>query len=281
MAERRPFHAASDDALAAALHELATSIEFPTVPRGLTGEDLATRTRRRIVEAGIEPSGRPGLGSVLPRGHRSVRRSLVFALIALLVVAAVAAAVGFGLPRLRIIFGGPSAVPSTTSTTTATGPPGGTLGLGTALTLVEAERLTGLDLRLPADPTIGPPDGVFLGPGGRVSLVWQTRAGLPETASAGVGLLVDAFHGTVGEGYYEKAVRSAAQLTPVRVSGEPGYWIEGPPHFFYFVDPSGNVIDDQHRVVGDTLVWTADGVTFRLESALGMDAAIRLAESLE
>jgi hypothetical protein len=41
------------------------------------------------------------------------------------------------------------------------------------------------------------------------------------------------------------------------------------------------VIDDHHRVVGDTLVWTADGVTFRLESALGMDAAIRLAESLE
>lgn len=281
MAEQPPFHATSDDALAAALHELAASIDFPTIARGLAGEDLATRARRRIVEAGIEPSGRRGLGRVFPRGRRSVRRSLIFALIALLVVAAVAAAVGFGLPRLRILFGGPPAVPSATATTTATGPPGSTLGLGTALSLAEAERLTGLDLRLPTDPAIGPPDGVFMGPGGRVSLVWRTRPGLPETASPGVGLLVDEFHGTVGEGYYEKAVRSAAQLTPVRVAGEPGYWIEGPPHFFYFVDPSGNVIDDQHRVVGDTLVWTADGVTFRLESALGMDGAIRLAESLE
>ena len=42
-------------------------------------------------------------------------------------------------------------------------------------------------------------------------------------------------------------------VTPVTVGGNPGYWISGPPHFFYYVDPSGKDVDDSHRIVGDTL----------------------------
>jgi hypothetical protein len=37
---------------------------------------------------------------------------------------------------------------------------------------------------------------------------------------------------------------------------------------------------DSRRIVGDTLLWARDGITYRLESALGMDAAVRLADTL-
>jgi hypothetical protein len=64
------------------------------------------------------------------------------------------------------------------------------------------------------------------------------------------------------------------------VNGAPGYWIEGAPHFFMYLDPSGKQIEDTYRTVGQTLVWTSDGITFRLETGLDRDAAIRLAASL-
>jgi hypothetical protein len=39
-------------------------------------------------------------------------------------------------------------------------------------------------------------------------------------------------------------------------------------------------VSDSRRWVGDTLLWTDGGTTYRLETALGRDAAIRIAESL-
>ena len=64
------------------------------------------------------------------------------------------------------------------------------------------------------------------------------------------------------------------------VDGSQGWWISGAPHFFYYIDPEGNAVEDTHRQVGDTLIWSTGDVTYRLESSLGMEAAISLAESL-
>jgi hypothetical protein len=283
MAEpRTPLPAMSEDALAAALRDLATALDLPT-SAAPGAEDLAVRVRQRIVETGIEPRQR-GWQSLPGRGWR-LRRSLVLAVAALLVLAAVAAAVGLGLPGLRFVFGEapavPSAVPAATPTGGAIGAPGSTLGLGAAVSFAEAERLAELDLRLPPDPSIGPPEATYLGPGGRVSLVWAARPGLPDPGSDGIGLLLSEFRGSVDAGYYEKAIESRAQVTPVSVDGRPGYWISGVPHFFVFVDADGEFVEDTHRMVGDTLVWTDGDVTYRLESGLGVDEAIALAETLE
>jgi hypothetical protein len=273
---RSPLHAASDEALTAALRDLAAAVAFPQAAAGAGSpgaEDLATRARRRIVESGIEPRR---------AGRWPLRRSVVLALAALLVVAAVAAAVVLGLPGLRIVFGpGPSPGPVATATVPTSGPPGATLGLGSAVSLADAERLAGLDVLLPSDPAIGPPDAMYLGPYGRVSLVWRVRPGLPETLSGGIGLLISEFRGSVDEGYVQKVVGSGAQLTRVTVDGGRGFWIDGPPHFFMYVGPDGQMVEDSHRAVGDTLAWTVGGVTYRIESSLGMEDAIRLAESLE
>ena len=110
-------------------------------------------------------------------------------------------------------------------------------------------------------------------------LVWGDRPTLPADPSSGVGLLISEFNGTVDDGYYTKSLDSNAVVTPVKVGDARGYWIAG-PHFFYYVNPSGQVVDDTHRAVGNTLIWNDGEVTYRIESGLDMEEAIRIAESL-
>ena len=291
MAEQRRALAAMDDAaLAGALGDLAAAVAYPSVPAGPS--DIAAIVRQRLV---AEPSARESSGVRGWIGRRPVRRSILVAIAAILVLAAIAGAVGLGLPGIRIVFGGPtpsaptpspSASPSPTPTQpagstapAASDPVGLTMGLGTAVSLDDAARIGGLDLVLPTDPAIGPPDAAYT-LANRVALVWSERPGLAADPDYGVGLLLSEFRGHVDDGYYQKTLSSSAQVTPVTVSGHSGYWISGAPHFFYYVDPSGKAVDDSHRIVGDTLIWADGDVTYRLESQLPMEAAIRLAESL-
>jgi hypothetical protein len=264
-----------DDELGRALRELAGSLAVP-VAAAPGRPDIATRVRARL-------AAEPPVGVPKRRwGLRPMRRGLVLALAALLILAAVVGAVGLGLPGLRIIFGDiptPRPTASPTRSPSSPAPLGSFLGLGTALTLGEAERAASFDMVLPTDPAIGPPDASYIADG-RVALVWASDETLPPVAS-GIGLIINEFQGDVDEGYYQKIVGSGTRLTKVTVGGSPGYWISGAPHFFFYVDPSGKEVDDSHRVVGDTLIWTTGGVTYRIETSLGMQAAIRLAESLE
>ena len=284
---RQPLHAISDETLGGALRDLGSSLAFPSA--GAPGRpDLATMARARIVERGIRPS-RTGTRRWFGLGVRPMRRSLVLAVAALLVLAAIAGAIGLGLPGLRIIFGD---VPSPRPTATATAPRsagpsvspspsplGSGLGLGSAVTLATAEERAGFDLVLPTDPVIGPPDIAYV-VGQRVNLVWATRPKLPDTDVDGVGLLISQFEGRVDPGLYNKIIDSGSTLTRVTVNGSQGWWISGAPHFFFYIDPNGKSVEDSHRQVGDTLIWTAGDVTYRLESSLGMEAAVSLAESL-
>lgn len=276
---RQPLLALSDDALAGVLRELGSSVAFPS-PGAEPGQaDLAARARARIVALDIRPSrgnGRRRFGF----GFRPMRRGLVLAIAALLVLAAVAGAVGLGLPGLRIIFGDvPSPVPTASAGPSSLSPIGSSLGLGTALPLAEVEQLAGFDLALPSDAAVGPPDVAYL-TGQRAALVWAARPGLPASGTDGIGLLISEFRGHVESGYYSKILGSGSKLTTVTVNGSAGYWISGDPHFFYYVDPTGKSVDDTHRVVGDTLIWSTGEVTYRLESGLDMESAIKLAESL-
>jgi len=282
-----------DDDLAGALRQLATSIAFPSaVPAEPTAPDLAARARRRIEQNPPRRSIWQRLGL---RG-RPMRRGLVLALVALLVLAAVAGAVGLGLPGLRIIFGnppspssisnlsptpssGPSPTPSGPGPSATIQPLGGSLGLGDALPFADVERQAGFDVLLPTDPPVGPPDVSYLN-GQRVALVWATRPALPETNTLGIGLVIVEFRGTVDQGYYEKILGGETNITPVTVDGGRGYWISGGPHFFFYTDAKGQVVTDESRVVGDVLIWATADVTYRLETSLDKAAAIKLAESL-
>ena len=57
-------------------------------------------------------------------------------------------------------------------------------------------------------------------------------------------------------------------MTPVTVNDGRGYWIDGPAHFFYYRDPTGQFVDETAREVGDTLIWNDGEITYRLESQL-------------
>jgi hypothetical protein len=302
---RQALQALPDDELGQALRELATSVAFPSPVAATPGAvDLAASVRQRIEKnpprlsiwqrlAWAAAEGR-GVATGRSRlGGRPMRRGLVLALAALLILAAVAGAVGLGLPGLRIIFGeGPSPqatsigtpepsqpAPSGATPSATLAPLGGSLALGDAVSFSDAERLAGFDVLLPTDPDLGLPDASYLN-GQRVGLIWASRPGLPATESPGVGLVISEFRGTVDEGFFQKILGSGTTLTRVTVGGSPGYWISGAPHFFFYIDPQGQAVQDDHPTVGDVLLWTNGGVTYRLETSLGMAAAIRLGESL-
>jgi hypothetical protein len=292
-----------DDDLAAALRECAAFVAFPTTDRtDAVAGDLATTVRHRIelnpprrsIWQRLGLAGGPERGRVGQRG-RPLRRSLVLALVALLVIAAVAGAVGLGLPGLRIIFGqgptqqsSPSATPNVPASATpaiepsgsaSLTPLGSSMALGTALPLADVERLAGFPVLLPTKPDLGPPDAAYLS-GQRVALVWANGPDLPDTLEPGIGLLLSEFRGKVDEGFFEKILGQGTTLTRVTVGGSPGFWINGSPHYFLYVDPNGQFVEDDHRVVGDVLVWSDGDVTYRLETSLGLAAATAIAESM-
>jgi hypothetical protein len=290
----RPMARYDDAALVDALRSLASGIDWPTAapvaPSGVTaGPDVASRVRVRLTDPDRRRRARPWW-----RGSwRPVRRSLVLALIALLALAVVAGAVGLGLPGLRFIFGGglppptpaPTISPGATPTPTPSLPrePGASMGLGEIVQLDRVEELTGIPVRLPADPRLGLPGAVWVDASrnNQVAYVWESDADLPETIERGVGLILMRFDGTTDPGFYEKLIGTGTNIEMVEVDGNDGYWIEGDPHFFYYVRSGERFVEENRRWVGDALVWSDGTTTFRIESALGRDETIAIAESID
>jgi hypothetical protein len=289
----------SDDALAEALRDLGSVLAVPVVSASPDGRDPAARARARIEAAGTAGPSWLGRLGLTRSGGRPARRAPVLAVLALLLLAAVAvAAIGFGLPGLRFVFApapsaapsitaGPSAgafssaspIPSATPTPTV-GPPGADLDLGRPVTLAEARRSVAFALRLPGDPRFGSPDAVWLDDVGRVTMVWTARPGVPGTSEGGYGLFLTAIPGSINPDYFEKVIRPGTTVEPVEVNDATGYWISGSPHEFVYVDPTGEVRYDTGRLIGDTLAWSDGKVTYRLETGLGRDAAIALADGM-
>ena len=58
------------------------------------------------------------------------------------------------------------------------------------------------------------------------------------------------------------------------VGGARGVFLSGEPHFFFYVDESGDTVSDSARLARDTLVWSEDGVGYRIESDFEPDEAL-------
>jgi hypothetical protein len=284
----------SDDGLAAALADLGSVLAVPIVSGAADGRDPAGRARARIEAAGTaSPSWLDRLGVARWTG-RPMRRAVVLAIGVLLLVVAAAVAIGFGLPGLRFVFApapsvaaSPSAGPSTTASPAASatpsatvGPPGADLDLGRPVTLAEARRSVASPILVPSDPRFGPPDAVWLDDVGRVTLLWTARPGVPSTSEGSYGLVITAIPGSMNPDYFAKIIGPGTTVETVVVNGGTGYWISGAPHEFVYVDPAGEVQYDTGRLTGDTLAWTDGQVTYRIETGLGRDAAIALADGM-
>ena len=269
----------TDEALADALRDLGRAI---AVPRSTGGpdDDVAIRVRARIeTDPALAARSAPRRWSWLG-ASRPARLAVGLALLAAVLLAAVAAASILGVPGIRIaLFGAPATVgPGPTASPGAPdGPLGTGAGLGRIVALADAADLAGFETRLPVG--LPPPDVAWLADA-RLTLVWAAGPDLPATGLPGVGLLVTEFRGSVDADYYQKVTSTGTVVEPVRVADHAAYWLAGRPHFFFYVDPDGRTVDDTRRWVGDTLIFEADGITFRIESALGRDATIALAEGL-
>jgi len=114
---------------------------------------------------------------------------------------------------------------------------------------------------------LGDPDGVYLRDG-VVTLLY----GSPERVRLLVSQIAD---GGSAPAIAKKLVGTGTSVELVEIPGvaEPGVWIRGRPHVLLL--PGG-----PPRLAGDTLLWTRDFVTLRLEGAQSREQAVEIAESI-
>lgn len=120
------------------------------------------------------------------------------------------------------------------------------------------------------------PDDVFIDrslPGGLISVAYGDGEG-------DYRLVVTQMKGTTDQPLIEKEVLPETTVAAVDVAGNPGFWIEGPPHVLMVRVDGAEVRRDQPRLVGNTLVYVKDGVTIRIEIAGTLEDALAVARSL-
>jgi hypothetical protein len=300
----QPLHLRSDEDLGRALEAFAVEIAWPSAVPGDGGPDIAALVAVRLTEASVARR-RPWPGVAWPRWtSRPATRALVLALVVLLMLAALVGAAGLGLPGLRIIFGEPEPSPAATAIPSASaggavlspspsvalpspsptpipGPPGAGIGLGSQVDPSAVDGLAGFRVVRPPETTVGAPDAAWIDAdrNDQVALVWATSDRLPQTDSPGIGLIEMAFRGKIDEGYFKKIIGAGTKVEFVEVNGNRGFWISGDPHQFFYEGPNG-FVDEPRRWVGDALLWSEGPITYRLETSLGRDASIALAESM-
>jgi hypothetical protein len=165
---------------------------------------------------------------------------------------------------------------------------GAPLLLGRPVTLDEAQAAVDFPVRVPTAAGFAAPAEIYLldqAEGAMVSFVYPAAPGLPASDETGVGALLTQFKGEADRGLIEKGLpddgAQQSELEAVTVDGEPGFWISGAPHGFFFVCYDlGECREERYRLAGNVLLWEQDGVTLRLESALSLEAALAIAESV-
>lgn len=216
-------------------------------------------------------SARRGAPSAPARGGSRMRlvRALGGAVLGLLVLAGVAAALGYRLPGLDILF------------TDRRPPPGAGLDLGVPIPLDEARRLGRPVLLLPGE--LAEPEAAFvLGTGGRriLTVAWRAPAGTPSLPGTDLALTLMAVPGDTDEALLSKILGPGTTIELVDVAGSRGWWIAGAPHEILLRRPDGTVGALPPALAGDTLVFARNGTVYRLESALGRDRTLAIAGSL-
>ena len=247
------------------LAEIAGAFSYPPTP------DVAGRVRQRLAQRRRRPHpGRP-----------AARRRLAWALLLLLMLAGVLLTVPTVRAALREFFqigairilpepglsGAASPTPAANATASRS-----LLDLAGATSWDEAQAQTAFTLRYP--PALGPPDEVYRqqlwDPGSDapvVILVWRDER-QPEQVAFALYHIAVPYYGIKGAGL--------SAITETAVHGRPAYWVEGP----HRIRLQGGEISEWLFVPGNVLVWTRGDLTYRLEGAGSIEAAVDLAESL-
>jgi hypothetical protein len=248
----------------ARLRTAAATFPYPPTP------DIAAGVRRRLQRA---PSRRPDLR----RRWATAVLLAALAAAALLSVPQVRAGllevIQIGVIRILLASPTPSATPTgaVTRTPPATAPVlTSVLDLAGETTLAEARELANFTILLPSYPAdLGQPDRVFVQDMGGpvVVLVWVDPA-QPGTARLSL-------HQFGPDSFAAEKVQPQLVATTT-VNGNPAVWTEGP---YLFILRNGKL--DQRRLVdGHVLVWEDSGMTYRVETSLTLEEAVKIAESM-
>lgn len=245
--------------LEAQLTELGDAVAWPDA-------DVAAGVRNRV---GAETVRRTGI-----RAGWKVAFAAACAIAVIMVVPAGRQAVAdlLGVAGIEISFGGsePSAEP-------------GRLDLGEETSLESAASQVDFPLAWPTLESLGEPDAVYI-ENGQTTLVhfaWDARPALPEVAGTSLGLLLTKFATPDGGPILTKDLTSETDATGTSVGDEEAIWLEGAPHELTYQATEGTATREISRLAGNVLLWESDGVTYRLESALELEEAVLIAESLD
>ncbi|MEA2290203.1 MAG: hypothetical protein QOD55_2200 [Solirubrobacteraceae bacterium] len=235
---------------------LRDEVAWPPTPdlAGAVAARVASEPQRRRAPVALRPAWRP---------------VAVAALVAILAGAALLAAspgvrarvadwLGIGVVRVERVERLPAVGPAAR------------LDLGRRTTLAAARRAGPLPVAVPTIAALGEPDAVYVDRRPRtagVSLVYEPRRGLPRTPPGPGALLTVLAGGDVA--LVKKLLAAGPSVTAVDVDGAFGVFIAG-----------DHALEPPSRLAGNTVLWERDGVTYRLESALGRDGALRLARSV-
>jgi hypothetical protein len=264
------------------LTELGREFDWPATP------DLAGRVAERL-RAPAGPSrpatrartvtrARPRLGA---RGLLGLRRSLVLAVVALVLLAGtVVAAVPGVRERVLELFGLQGATVERRESLPVR-PPERPLELGRRVQIEDARGRLGFRPLLPSDP--GPPEAAYVNartPGGELSLAYDPRPGLPRASSTGLGLLVGEFRGDLAPEYTGKIAGQTTSIERLRVEGRRALWIAGAPHLFFYRTPDGGFGEADLRLAENVLLVEHGPLLIRLEGGFGRERAVEIARSL-
>jgi hypothetical protein len=154
--------------------------------------------------------------------------------------------------------------------------------LGRRVAVEGISTTAGFAVPMPDALSLGEPDEAYLIDGGAyqiVTLVWRERSGIPVAPASDASVLLSVFHGAPpDEEFVLKVLYSGARARSVSVHGQVGAFVSGPQTVMYAAS-NGDVLDGAARLSANSLIWQQDGVTLRLESALGRDASVAIAES--
>ncbi len=265
-----------------ALIDAGRSIEYPITP------DLASRVRLQLLAEQRGERSRLGRPQLRLRPAFIIAIAIVLALALLLAIPETREVIAqlLGLRTIQVIEVTPT--PTIARATPAPTPTPGVVPFKQCCptTLAAAQRKAQFKILLPPDEQ---PSQVFfqdqiMGRGSdaqQLVLVFgdpnQPRFVLYEARS----WLYEKMVGT-----FAKQVGSGTVLTETQVSGQRALWFTGAPHILVTLDQSGNpIVDTERPVNANTLAWeigTIDnGVTYRLETALSLEEAVKFAESLK
>lgn len=273
-----------DGAWEAALHEVASGFPYPPTP------DLTRAVRARLA---VPPARR-----VPPM--RLSHALLIALLITVLILSALVAVPQTRAALLRFLrIGGitilleePTPTPAPTATPalesaaspaptqrpTRTPWPTPTVmvsasGLAGETTLAEARARADFPIRLPSyPPDLGLPDRVYLQDlGGQIVILVWLQPGSDTEAVLSLHILAPGVEATKGP---------PEEIQVTKVNGQRAVWTTG-PYILIYEDGGRTNADFRRLVDGHVLIWEAGTLTYRLETGLTLNEAVKIAESLE